>query len=40
MKVAREGLRFILPSVVLTVLFGILGLGAYRSYEKVKKNGG
>ena len=26
MRVAREGLRFILPSVVLTVLFGILGL--------------
>jgi phosphatidylserine decarboxylase len=27
MKVAREGLRFILPSAGLAVLFGILGLG-------------
>jgi phosphatidylserine decarboxylase len=26
MRIAREGLRFILPSVVLAVLFGILGL--------------
>jgi len=27
MKVAKEGLRFILPSAFLAVLFGILGLG-------------
>jgi hypothetical protein len=27
-------------TITMQVLFGILGLGAYRSIEKVKKNGG
>lgn len=27
-------------TITMQILFGILGLGAYRSYEKVKKNGG
>lgn len=26
-------------TITMQILFGILGLGAYRSYEKVKKNG-
>ena len=36
-----EGKFPILDSnITMQILFGILGLGAYRSYEKVKKNGG
>ena len=27
-------------TITMQILFGILGLGAYRSFEKVKKNGG
>ena len=27
-------------TITMQILFGILGLGAYRSWEKVKKNGG
>jgi hypothetical protein len=27
-------------TITMQILFGILGLGAYRSFEKVRKNGG